>query len=134
MFPGRGAVRLHPLRQARPEAVNAGLVVGLAAVISAPLVAWLTANRKLSGRIGTTEATRLWDAQEEIRVDYRDRLAATDKRTIVLEERQSVLEAQNNALTNENRELRRRLDTVEKENTDLRDLVMALQERLGRER
>lgn len=113
-----------------------------------PLAAYITASRKLSGRIGTSEASQLWAESSKIRDDYRDRLAGTDKRQADLEARVATLEALNVELRRENvqqsqkvmeyesiiKELRTRLDALERENAELREVVSSLEKRLANAR
>lgn len=96
------------------------LLVALAAAVVGPLAAYITATRKLSGKIGTSEAGQLWQESKAIRDDYRDRLVQTDARTAALEARVASLEKLNNDLM--------------RENADLRQRVTDLQVTLGREK
>jgi septal ring factor EnvC (AmiA/AmiB activator) len=128
--------------------VTGALLLAVAALIVAPLVGYVTATRKLSGKINTSEASKLWDESSKIRDDYRDQIAESNKRTVALEGRVATLEHDNNELARENidlvtkvrayeaiiAELRARLEHLEQENTDLRELVTALQVRLGQEK
>lgn len=99
--------------------MSATFLVALAAVVVAPLVGYVTATRKLSGKIATSEAGQLWEESKAIRDDYRDRLVLTDTRTAALEARVAALEKLNNELM--------------RENADLRERVSSLQVTLGRE-
>lgn len=47
----------------------------LAGVLATPLVTYLVAARKMSGKIKTTEATALWAEADRIRQDYREQIA-----------------------------------------------------------
>lgn len=127
---------------------NAALLVALGAAVIGPLVAYFTASRKLSGKIGTSEAAQLWAESTNIRDDYRQRLAVSDSRQVALEVRVATLEGLNTELARENltltakivgyeetiKELRARLDVLEKENLALRKQVTALQKTLSKER
>lgn len=121
--------------------VSAATLVALVVAVVGPLVAYITASRKLSGRIGTSEAGQLWAESKEIRDDYRDRLTATDIRQASLEARVSLLEGLNNELSRENirlstqastyevtiADLRKRLEALERENAHLRDQIAELE-------
>lgn len=114
----------------------------LAAVVG-PLVAYMTAARKLSGRIGTSEASQLWAESKVLRDDYREQLDATNRRQAKLEERVAQLEAANTELAKENiklklealeaertiDDLRERVEALEVENTQLKEHIRALEER-----
>jgi chromosome segregation ATPase len=51
--------------------VSAGLLIAIAAIVIAPLIGYLTATRKLSGKITTSDASDLWMESRSIRQDYR---------------------------------------------------------------
>jgi chromosome segregation ATPase len=78
------------------------LVVALVAAIVGPLVAYVTASRKLSGKIDTSDADKLWAESASIRDDYRGQLQERDKRIAALEKRVTALEQDNNNLIREN--------------------------------
>lgn len=112
---------------------NIALLVALAAAVTGPLVAYIGANRKLSGKIGTSEASSLWEESRSIREDLHAQLQKATDRILDLERRVSNAEAQNNTLIRENyaltaknnayeatiAELNIRLDLLEKENARL---------------
>lgn len=77
---------------------TATLLVAVAAVVVAPLVGYLAASRKLSGKIGTSDAGRLWDASEAMRNEYRTDLAAANIRIAALEEKVAELARENASL------------------------------------
>lgn len=51
-------------------------IIAIAAAILSPVGAFLVASRKMSGRIDTTDADKLWQEASDIRADYRDRVLA----------------------------------------------------------
>jgi chromosome segregation ATPase len=110
--------------------VDPALVVALVVATIGPLIAYLGASRKLSGKIGTSEAADLWAESKNIRDDYRDRLDASNLRFAKCEERIAVLESEKNGLVSENFELRARIDTLERENANLRTHVEKLLKKL----
>jgi hypothetical protein len=73
-------------------------VVALVAALAAPVVTYLVAARRFSGKIETTEAADLWKESRDIRKWSRDRIELLESRVQYLEE--------------ENEELRRRLDAA----------------------
>ena len=112
------------------------IAVPLLAAALAALGAYLTASRRLSGKIGTSEAEELWKESAAIRQDYREQLTAGDRRAARLEERVATLEQRNNDLARENFECERRVVTLtdrikvlEGLNEQLREQVAALQGR-----
>lgn len=82
------------------------VAVGVALVGS--LGTYLAVVRKLSGKIGTSEAASLWEESAAIRADYREQLAAAARRSAVLEQRVARCDR-------ENRELRRKVEHLEAE-------------------
>jgi chromosome segregation ATPase len=107
------------------------LIVALVVATVGPLVAYLGASRKLSGKIGTSEAADLWAESSRIRDDYRDRLDKSNLRQAACEERIAKLETDNTGLVRENYELRIRIDVLERENVSLKEQVERLLERLA---
>lgn len=81
---------------------SATVLVELAAVAVTALCTWLIASRKQSGRIGTSDADRLWDASEAMRTETRTDLGEANKRIVALEARVAELEKANVALIREN--------------------------------
>lgn len=80
-------------------------VVGVVAAIAVPVFAYLQVVRRASGRIQTTEAAKLWDEAEKLRVEYKDEIVALRKRTDELRRR-------NDELTDDNKRLRDELDRL----------------------
>jgi septal ring factor EnvC (AmiA/AmiB activator) len=118
--------------------VNVELLIALGGIIAGPLLAYILAARKLSGKIGTSEASELWSESRSIRDDYRDRITNAEDRSRGLELRVAKLEEMNNNLVRENlvlqntvseftttiADLRKRIDFLEKENAELRKLLI----------
>lgn len=108
----------------------------IAAVIAAVGAVWLQ-NKRLSGKVETSEAASLWQEAASQREDYRERINAQNDRIAKLEERVARAEERNTKLAEENIELRRKLsDTevtlhecqdkladVERENESLRNTI-----------
>lgn len=105
--------------------------------LAASLVSYVVTGRKISGKIGTSEASDLWKESSDIRSDYRERLEEAYKRIEQLEERVTESENRNNILYKENSKLiamniehertitklTDRLETLERENKSLRDTI-----------
>lgn len=89
------------------------LVVALVVAIVGPLATYVTASRKLSGKIGTSEAGDLWAESRAMRDEYRERTAA-------LEARVAKLEQANADLTRENDDLKRQLSDITRGSTSAR--------------
>lgn len=102
------------------------MVAAFAAIVG-PLIAYLTAARKLSGRVATTDADELWAESRALRDDYREQLTVTQGRQARLEERVADLEKRNTDLARENVELRREAAEAERTITDLRERVEELE-------
>lgn len=89
------------------------LVVAIAAIIISPLLGWLTAARRLSGKIGTSDATELWAESASMRDDYRRQIEALTARV-------EKLERMNTDLANANGEQAARIGELERENAALK--------------
>jgi predicted RNase H-like nuclease (RuvC/YqgF family) len=114
--------------------VDAGLAVAIGALIAGPLLGFLAATRRLSGKIGTSDAAQLWEAAESMRKEYRDDLQQANQRVVNLETRVGNLEQANNELSQENMNLKRRVYDLEIENGVLRKKVTSLEHELHEER
>jgi chromosome segregation ATPase len=55
--------------------MNYPLIVALIAALAAPLLGYLAAARRLSGKIQTSEASSLWQEASNLRSEYREELA-----------------------------------------------------------
>lgn len=73
--------------------MNIPVTLAIVAALVAPLLTYLAAARRLSGRIATTDATVLWEESRAMRQDYiaqikelREQLAACEKRVEHLHE------------------------------------------------
>jgi chromosome segregation ATPase len=103
------------------RAVNGSAVlIPIGVAIVTALGAYLASVRRLSGKIGTSEASDLWEESASIREDYRTRLNFAEARAIRLEERVDKLEDLNQLLSIDNRDLRIKLGECERELAQLR--------------
>lgn len=110
-------------------AATAALIVAVATALGT-LARYLNLNRKLSGKIATSDATQLWEASESMRKEYRDDLAAANKRLAALEGRLATVEADNHELANENLLLKRQVDLLKYENGELKRKIVDLEREL----
>lgn len=115
--------------------------IAILALIVGPLGAYIGISRRLSGKIGTSEAADLWAESKSLREDAAQKLAISDNRVSALEVRVRELERDNTTLSRENfdlvrkqsvdetdiKALRSRIETLERENADLREQVHTLQ-------
>lgn len=101
-------------------------IVAVLSVLLSPLIAYVVAARRLSGKVNTSEASELWKESSSIREDYRERLRYADDAIRRLEERVSSLENSNDDLRIENARLRAIIDTLQKENAELHAQVRRL--------
>lgn len=102
----------------------------LAAIIGpvlAALVAYIAAARRLSGKIATSEADSLWKESADMRLDYRERIAESEKRQAHLEDRIGKLEERNTELARENLQLQRDNYELERKCEKLADRVAELE-------
>lgn len=98
------------------------LVIGL----GAPIITLLLGYKKLSGRIGTSEAAQLWDESRGIRDDYRKQIAAMREVMDRLQDRVDKLETRNQQLHLENGRLGRMIDQHEETIAELRNQIHRL--------
>lgn len=80
--------------------------VPLAVAIIGPLFAYIRLSRRMSGKISTTEASRLWEASEKMRNDLGGQVAIERERRMELEGRVQNLERVNTEIVAENYELK----------------------------
>ncbi len=87
------------------------LLVGL----TGPVFLLIRSARQFSGQIATTDASKLWDEANSIRQEYRDRIAALNEVIARHEGRIRVLEAANEQLEKENRNLENVIEKLTRE-------------------
>ena len=117
---------------------SVAVIVALIGILVAPLVTYIIATRRLSGKIRTSEAADLWAESAAMRHDYQTENERLRGRVTDLEGRAAIIEAINNDLT---RDLRlsqdeiKRLDTeisaLKKENNELKKENKVLLVRIG---
>lgn len=93
--------------------MNTPILVAVLAIVAGPLVAYVTANRRLSGKIATSEAADLWAESSSIRDDYRARISTLEARVETLEQKNTELERANDELRRAADELRQQLEGSE---------------------
>lgn len=113
-------------------AVNWNVLVPIIVALAGPIFAYLAAARRLSGKITTTDASKLWDEAGNLRKEYKTEL--NELRVIVSKLRDSVkdLEAQNDILHLENGELRLEVTKLRAENHKLKTRIEELEAINGR--
>lgn len=84
--------------------MNLTAIVSLVGVLGGSLGGFLIAYRKLSGRIGTSEASKLWDEATAMRAEYREQAERMQQIIDRLRERIVALEAENITLRAQLRE------------------------------
>lgn len=104
-----------------------GILVPLAVALVAPVGAYVLAARRMSGKIATSDAARLWDESRDIRDDYRQRLLSAAERHVALEQRVATLEGKNNELVRENYEFNSKVLACEGTVAQLRETITTLQ-------
>lgn len=104
--------------------VNTPMVLAILGILAAPIIGYLAAARKMSGKIGTSEATDLWEAQKNIVEGYREDKNTAAERVSALETRVAALEKDNNALARENIELLRKALASEQTIASLREELL----------
>lgn len=96
--------------------MDPSILIPIGVALVTGVVTYLTALRKMSGRVSTTNADALWaeagkmrEAQEREIQRSRERQDSSDDRTRELEKRVASLEGRNNELERENYELRKKV-------------------------
>lgn len=104
-----------------------------------PLLTYLVAARKLSGRIKNSEATELWAESRSIREWSTERVKALDKHIDELEARLVEVEKKNTTVTDENRVLQKELyecrvlsNDLKSKNGNLIELLKTAEEKILR--
>lgn len=108
-------------------------VVAVIGTIFAAAVAYFIAARQFSGKIGSTEASKLWDAATQMRREYIDQISTLTTEVKELRERVGGVEHSNTALSAENdrlagqvHELNDLLEDANKKIGTLTDQIVAL--------
>jgi predicted RNase H-like nuclease (RuvC/YqgF family) len=101
--------------------LNNTVLIALAAVILGPLLTYLAAVKRLSGKISTSAADDLWAESKDIREMLQGRNEFLDSKITRLEARIDDLEARNDALYLENGNLRRMIEEHELTIRELRE-------------
>jgi chromosome segregation ATPase len=109
-------------------------IVAIVAALVGPLLAYVGVARRLSGKIGTSEASDLWEEARSIREGFRLRIEELNDVVRECNERIDALEERNAALFRENENLRyqvsvheRTIATLTEENKSLRKRVEGLE-------
>lgn len=103
--------------------MDAAILISLGTVIAASVLSYLAASRRLSGKIGTSDAEQLWAESKSIREDYRKQIIAANKRIAELEQSVQNCETLYNKSQDENRSLTLRIEQLENKNGELAKLL-----------
>lgn len=95
--------------------MNTTVLLAIAAIIVAPLGAYLVAARQFSGKIETSDASELWEESRSIRDWSQLRMKELNETCARLENRVRDLEEGNDSLLLENAHLLQKVDKLEKE-------------------
>lgn len=90
-------------------------VLAIAALLVGALATYLGVVRRLSGRIKTTDASKLWDEATAMRREYREEIERMQKVINSLTTRLDEVEVVNGDLHLKNGELKKKLETQERE-------------------
>lgn len=105
-----------------------GIIAALATALFGPVIAYLAAARRLSGRIDTSEAAQLWQEASNLRSEYKREIEELRGLVGKLRDRVLDLETKNEQLALENGELKLELIKVQKENRRLKARIEELEE------
>lgn len=101
-------------------------IAALAGLIGGPLLAYFAVARRASGKIGTSEASELWEESKAIRDWATQRIDTLNSIVLTLQGRIDVLEERNQKLFLENGNLTRMLREQEATISELRDQIHRL--------
>lgn len=101
-------------------------VIGIIVALLSPVVTYLIAARKLSGRIKNSDATELWAESRSIREWSTERNKELSDLVEQLEQRLGEVERVNSSLAEENRRLLREVVELRGENQSLKSKVISL--------
>lgn len=99
---------------------NPTWLVPIVVALIAPLLAYLAAARRASGRIGTTEAERIWEEAGDLRRVYREEIDRLREDIVKIEGRLSQLETENQDLRDKNTALEQEIQSLHSENEQLK--------------
>jgi predicted RNase H-like nuclease (RuvC/YqgF family) len=108
------------------------LIVAVFVAVVGPLATYFTIVRRMSGKIGTSEASELWKESNSMREDYRSQISQAAGRTLALEERVAKLEERNNELRDENSQLRSQVTELKATIAGLEKRLASMQDKLDR--
>jgi len=100
--------------------------VAAIAAAAGPLGAYLIAARRFSGKIGSSDASELWEESRSIRDWSKARIEELNALVGRLEGRVTVVESQNIALARENENLIQQIRTLNTTIADLRSEIVTL--------
>ncbi len=95
--------------------MNATILVAISAAIVAPLLTYVIAARRMSGKIQTSEASDLWAESRALRDDYKSQVGMLQTQVKDLISRVRELEENKTTLEKANLQLARRVDDLENE-------------------
>lgn len=114
--------------------MSIAVIVALVAALGAPVLTYIVAVRKLSGKIATSEAADLWAESGKIRLEYREQIATLTGRCRRLEEQLDGLMSNSGALKAQIAEqaqtigeCRMKIAKLELENTNLKGEIVRLE-------
>jgi uncharacterized coiled-coil protein SlyX len=89
--------------------LNVAVIVALVAAVAGPLGGYIMAARKMSGKIGTSEAASLWEEAGKLRAEYRGEAEGLRKTVATQEVTIVELQLQVASLRQENQKLQQRV-------------------------
>lgn len=95
-------------------------LVAVVIAVLAPLFTYLGIARRTSGRIATTEASKLWEEAGSLRTVYRDEITRLRQSIEEIEARLDAVEIENANLRAKNSDLEREIKVLHAENEALR--------------
>lgn len=112
------------------QIVNPEIIAAVLAIIFGPVLAYLAAARKLSGKIATSEAADLWKESAQLRADWREEVERLRARLAALEQVNANLILQNSNALLQTGQLQVQLADCIRENKRLQAVIDELRERM----
>lgn len=104
---------------------------GLVVALGGPLVTYLIAARRLSGKIGSSDATELWQESRSIRDWSKAQIEMLTARIAAVEQQNATLASANADLVGQIRDLSQLLGAARKEIVDLTSALRVANDRIA---
>lgn len=111
--------------------MNPTLFAAIVVALFGPVATYVVAVRKLSGKVGTSEASQLWEESRSIRNDYRAQIEHLNDTVKQCEGRISTLEHRNDDLLRENGRLTQKVEELKRIILSLETTILELRAQIA---